>query len=265
MSKVVFAGCSFTAGNGWVDTNLHDSLRTECKDFPDLWVNLCYNNISQLSKLELLNIGHEGSSNTEIFESCIRVMSTEDSIKFLFCQWSSMPRYNFRVGIEPWENYIDNPKGNEYSKKYIEDLTNRFLVMHHLHGEILKVVHYSNTISNIGKKLGVKVYFINGLCPWDKDYFVQLKGNNVMPESYTKFTKNEILDINNKSDEDIFKLYNFIHNEYAQAGGIDPTQWINLYQSMATTKIDTNYDQIHPGIKSNQLYFQAVKNFLEKI
>ena len=54
-----------------------------------------------------------------------------------------------------------------------------------------------------------------------------------------------------------------IHNEYDQLGGIDPANWINLYDSMSANKIDVNYDNTHPGTQSNQYYFQQVKQFLE--
>jgi hypothetical protein len=55
MSKVVFAGCSFTAGNGWVDAaDATESLRLECKDHPDLWTNLCATQIDQIKNKNLM-------------------------------------------------------------------------------------------------------------------------------------------------------------------------------------------------------------------
>ena len=39
--KIVYAGCSFTAGTGFDETD----LGRDCKEFPDLWVNLCSENI----------------------------------------------------------------------------------------------------------------------------------------------------------------------------------------------------------------------------
>jgi hypothetical protein len=273
MKKVIFTGCSFTSGAGWQPGD----AMVEVRDHPDLWVNLCHSGIEQIKNLELHNAGQGGASNTEIFENTVNHISKFGSdIEYMICQWSAMPRYRFRVGFELWDamaylqTNLDGKRGeydirlhnNEtWPRSYVDDLLDRLLVLHHLQGEILKLVRYTSTITKLCKQFGINVVFINGLCPWDKNYFVRL--HNVLPESYTPFTKTQILDIKNRDDKDIFKLYDLAHDEYLQAGGIDPTQWANLYEPWNKIKIDTNYDDIHPGTKSNQLYFQQIKNFFK--
>jgi len=274
MSKVVFTGCSFTAGNGWVDTDPEMSVQIADKNNANLWVNLCHTQIDQLKNLDLINLGQGGASNAEIFKNTVEAIANHNSdIGILFCQWTSMPRYSFKVGFELWstDEGIETSRrskfdvvlnrGDRWDRKYLDDLLNRLLVLHHLHGEIVRLVEYTSTLQKLAQAVGIKLYFINGLCPWDQNYFLKL--NNVLPEDYTEFTKNQILNINSRDDNDIFKLYKKMHNEYDQAGGIDPTLWVNLYNSMGHNKTDTNYDNIHPGIKSNQLYFQQVKQFLQ--
>ena len=275
MSKIVFTGCSFTAGTGWVDmADPNESRKLECKNYPDLWVNLCATQIDQLKNLEVVNLGKGGASNIEIFANTVDAIGTFGAgIDTLFCQWTSMPRYNFDVGFELWttreglqrvtrsKHDVNLNRGDTWSRKYLDDLLDRFLVLHHLHGEIVKVVKYSSILQKLSQQLNIKLYFINGLCPWDQNYFVKLSG--VLPEEYTLFTKKQILNIESRDDEDIFKLYDIMHNDYAQAGGIDLSNWVNLYDSMKQNMLDTNYDNHHPGIKSNQLYFQQIKNFLE--
>ena len=272
MDKIVFTGCSFTAGNGWVDTHEQWPGRVECKDSPNLWVNLCHGGCDQLKNLELINAGQGGASNTEIFTNTVAQISQHGvDIKILFCQWTSGPRYSFRAGVELWptrESIGFKRRGDQVDlkrdspdRKYRDDLLSRLRVLHHQHGEILKVVQYSNILQKLAQHFGIKLYFINGICPWDQNYFVRLTG--VMPEEFTTFTKNEILNIESRDDDDIFRLYKIIHDEYDQAGGIDAKYWVNLYDSMVKNKIDTNYDDIHPGTKSNQLYFEQIKNFLE--
>ena len=274
MAKVVFSGCSFTAGNGWIDTDIEKSLQTECKEHPDLWVNLCYNQIPQLKKLDLINVAQGGISNTEIFKNTSKAIANHtNTIDTIFCQWTGMPRYNFDVGFELWPTSeglqknarskfdVNLNKGDTWNRAYLNDLLDRLLVLHHLHGEIVKVVEYCNILQKLTKAFDINLYFINGLCPWDQDYFVRL--NEVLPEQFTPFTKKEILNIDSRDDEDIFKLYKQLHNDYDDAGGIDPTKWINLYSSMALNKIDTNFDLSHPGIKSNQLYFQQLNTFFQ--
>ena len=274
MSKVVFTGCSFTAGNGWAVLSPGDSEKIECKDSPNLWVNLCYNQLQQLKDLDLVNYGVGGSSNAEIFKNTVNAISEYDqNIDIIFCQWTSMPRYRFSIGLEIWNTNeafsqgsrskfdVNLSNGTTWSRKYLDDLLDRFLVLQHLHNEIINVVEYSNILQRLAQKFNIKLYFINGLCPWDQGYFTRL--HNVLPEEYTPFTKDKILEIKFRSDEDIFKLYTKLHTDYDTAGGVNTGQWINLYNSMLNNKIDVNYDKKHPGILSNRLYFEQIKNFLK--
>jgi hypothetical protein len=83
-----------------------------------------------------------------------------------------------------------------------------------------------------------------------------------MPEEYTPFTKKEILDIDHRSDQDIIELYTRMHNAYDQYP-IQQTSWVNLYNSFYHNCVDVNYDDQHPGVCSNQLFCQMVKDFVE--
>jgi hypothetical protein len=270
VSKVIFSGCSITAGDGWVD-----ATRQADKSSVHLWTNLCHNKITRLNQLELVNIGQSGASNSEIFQNTVNVISKQaKDIDTVFCQWTSMPRYHFNPGLELWstsEDLFDHrthdiklSNGEKWSRDYVRDLTNRLLVLHHLHWEIVKVIEFSNIILNLANALNIKnVFFVNGMCPWDADYFVELA--NVYPESYTPFTKKEILNIDHRNDEEIYKLYATIHQHYRDAGGISPQHWISLDQSFFKQAVDTNYDHFHPGIHSNQLYYQIIKQRLEDL
>ena len=273
--KIVFSGCSYTAGNGWTDTQWLESGKIEVKDSPHLWVNLCHQNIDEFRHLELINVAKCGASNTDIFTETARAMAQYDDIDTVFCQWTSMPRYNWNVGFELWPTDEDIMecevtrrthdvglnRGDTWPRSYIDDLTNRLLVMHHLHWEILKVVDYSNILKRTARRLGIAhVYFVNGLCPWDQDYFTRL--DNVMPEQYTPFTKKEILNIETRDDTDIHTLYHRAHDHYDQHGGIDPDDWINLYGSFHEARVDRNYDGHHPGQQSNIKYYEMVRDRL---
>lgn len=272
--KAVFTGCSFTAGNGWID--IEDSAGIACREHPDLWVNLCHSESPELNDLELVNLGQShGASNIEIFRSTVSAIANYGSdIKYLFVQWTAMPRYNFNAGLETWNTSLKMQRdgrgrgvlhdinlntGESWSKDYLDDLLGRFLVLHHLHYEILNVVEYANSIAGLCDRLGIKVFFINGLCPWDDNYFAKLEGPSVQPENYTIFTKESILNIQSRNDKDIFKLYNQIHTDYATAGNIKSNLWINLYNSFQNSQIDTNFDRRHPGKLSNQLFSHLVK------
>jgi hypothetical protein len=270
MKKVVFTGCSFTSGHGW---NVQRPGEGSCVEHPNLWVNLCHNQIPQLKNLELVNLGASSCNNTDIFQSTVKAISDYSDIDTIFCQWTAMPRYKFSVGfefdktqeaIQPLsrnkKGYDDNVRIN-HSREYIDDLLDKLRALHHLHREIIKVVEYCNILKNLSKKSNIKLYFVNGFCPWDQNYFIRLSG--ALPNDYTTFTKEKILQTNTRSQEDNIALYKIMHDEYDLAGGIDPADWVNLYSSMFTNIIDTNYDRLHPGIKTNQLYFQQVKHLLD--
>jgi len=277
--KIIFTGCSYTAGNGWTDTSPEESIEIEVKDSTNLWVNLVHNNIEVFKELTLINLGQGGASNTDIFTNTVRAMTNHsNTIDTVICQWTSMPRYNWNVGFELWntsENFphpdvqgrkhdVNLNRGDYWPRDYINDLTDRLRVMHHLHWEILKVVDYSAIIGELAKKLGIgHVFFVNGLCPWDQDYFVRLK--NFKPEDLTEFTKTHILNIESRDDQDIFALYDLAHDHYQQHGSINPDDWINLYNSFHSQRTDVNFDQQHPGIQSNMAYFETVKNRLQQL
>jgi len=277
--KLLASGCSYTAGNGWADTDPKTSGNISVKDSPHLWINICHRRIDALSQLELINIGQGGASNTEIFENTVRAMTRYgDQIDTIFCQWTSMPRYNWNVGFELWDtsenlgdpniqlrtHNVNLNRGDTWPREYVVDLTDRLRVMHHLHWEILKVVDYSAVISDLAHKLGIdNVFFINGMCPWDQDYFIEL--HNVKPEAYTDFTKTDILNIDSRNDADILELYQLAHRHYQERGGIVQARWLNLYASFNHHKVDTNFDQQHPGEISNLFYYEMIDQRLKDL
>jgi len=259
-NTLLVSGCSFTAGTGF-------DLE---KDEPNLWVNLLHKNI--FPQTTLLNVGIPGRSNLGIFHDTLKVLLS-DKIKYALVEWTSYPRYNLDLGVETYntklsfnigsgkisQNYTHNDI--EYPAEYLEDIKNRFLVLEHDHSHIRELVNYVNILTSVSKLVDCKIFFINGLCSWDKEYFTHL--DNCTPDLYTKYTQ-KILNTENRDDDEILELYNKIHNEYTQSGGIQEIHWLNLYNSLIRNKIDTNNDNIHPGLKSNQLYFNILSQALSQ-
>ena len=250
LSYTLFSGCSFTNGDGFDKKKLN----------PDLWVNILYKNNVKLQTTELLNIAEGGKSNAGIFQNTVWQL-TNSPCKYAFVEWSGMPRFELSLGLElyatnvkftPNANLLDfNLNDASYSGKYLTNISNRLLALVHLHHEILNLVSYVNSLIKLCKLTNTKLFFINGMCPWDNNYFSPKE--NVLPNDYTDFTK-ILLTVNNRDDEQIFALYKKIHLEYNQLGGIQEHYWLNLYQSMLDLKQDVNSDNIHPGTKSNQVY-----------
>jgi len=133
--------------------------------------------------------------------------------------------------------------------------------LHHDHNEICKLIENVSIINQLCKIQNIKVIHINDSCPWDKNYFIKIE--NSKPNQYTEFTKNNILYVNNRDDEEIYLLYDKMHNDIKRHGGVYESEWVNLYDSFISLQIDFNDDNVHPGKLSNQEYFNLVKNYVE--
>lgn len=249
-----------------------DDVELDAKDHPNLWVNLSCKNIPEFKNLELLNLSKGGSSNQRIFNSVVEAISQYTDIDYIVCAWTSVPRYNFNIGFElydteevfvPNRQQIRDHRLNQgiYTDKYLRDLSTRFLALHDLHYEIVYVLRYINIITNLIKHHGTKLININALGPWDKQFFNVLP-DTASPLDYTKFTQ-ELLNISNRDDEEILQLYQKQHEQYNSHGGIREHTWVNLYNSFFDEYVDTNYDGVHPGIESNQKYFQLVQRYMQ--
>ena len=247
-NKVLYAGCSFTEGTGY------DLLKEE----PSLWVNLIHSEL--FSNLTKVNDGVCGRSNSSIFQDAVRNITNGD-FKIAFVEWTSIPRVEFDIGCElyptsvcmnPIMKFTDrNLNFGTYTSDYLQNVSNRLLCLIHDYGELLRLVDYCNSLIKIANKFETKLFFINGLCPWDEGYFRKLE--NFEPNQLTNFTQ-KLLNIHNRSDEEIYKLYNKIHNEYERLGGINSELWLNLYSSMFDLRIDFADNDEHPGRKSNKFY-----------
>lgn len=258
MSYTLFSGCSYTYGDGF------DLLNNQ----PELWVNLLHKNNPYLKTTQLLNVAMGGRSNAGIFQDTVWNLVNKDC-KYAFVEWTSVPRYEFSVGLELYAtramfSYNCPQRGHQlhdvvYSKSYLENIQDRFVTLIDLHQEICTLLYYINSLIKLAKLTKTELFFINAICPWDNNYFEKL--TNVLPNSYTSFTK-KLLDTKNRDDGQVFELYEKIHTEYQASGGIHPEYWVNLYQSMCNSRVDYNNDGAHPGIQSNQNYFESFNQYI---
>jgi hypothetical protein len=275
--KIVFTGCSAVAGKGF---NPND-IEADCKDNPILWVNLAHKNISQFLNLEIENLAVSGSSNSDVFVASVDAISKnnllpdQDKIKYMLVSMTRYPRHNCELGFETYPTRLnfathkvtDDVHLNNYTwpKKQLEDLVLKYRLAHHPQQGIVEVLRYCNILERLAKAQNIEIYFVNQRLPWDKDYFVRLDRQNARPADYTEFTRNSILFVDNREDDEIYQLYDKMHDEYQAVGGINTSRWINLYRSWDTEKIDVNFDFRHAGIKSHQKYFQIVNEFFKDL
>ena len=258
MAYTLFSGCSYTYGSGF-------SLE---KDDPFLWVNLLHSQNRYLSKTQALNVSDLGRSNDGIFQDTVDSL-LKHNVRYALVEWSSMPRYRVSLGLELYHTRVDfipnspitdiNLNDINYTSTYLNSIRDRFTALANYHYEICNVIKFTNALINLAKLTDTLIFFINGLCPWDENYFVKL--HNVLPSDYTDFTKN-LLNVYSRNDDEIFKLYDKIHNEYNAVGGIQQEHWLNLYRSMRSQRIDVNNDNQHPGIMSNQNYCNEFNQIL---
>jgi hypothetical protein len=249
MRYTLFSGCSYTAGTGF-------ELE---KDEPNLWVNQMHKMF--FSDTTLLNVSKGGRSNAGIFQDTIRAL-TSYPVDFAVVQWTSMPRYELDLGFELYSTrqcfipntpcFDHNLNDINYTSSYLESIRDRFTSLAHDCHEILNLVEYVNSIVNLSRLTKTKVVFINGLCPWDTEFFT--RNASLRPVGYTEYTR-KIINAETRPDSENFELYNQMHDNFTEAGGIHESLWVNLNNSMLTTISDVNSDNLHPGINSNNYYF----------
>ena len=259
MSHTVFAGCSYTAGSGF------ELEKTE----PALWVNQLHDKF--FSHTNKLNISQAGRSNAGIFQDTIRAL-VDYSVDYAIVEWTSTPRYELELGFELYTTrqvFIPrtqcrpiNTHSINYSSDYLSEIRDRFTTLAHDCYEILNLVEYVNTILKVSKLTNTQVFFVNGLCSWDHNFFV--KKTDCLPDQYTKYTQ-KLLNSNTRDDDEVFQLYHKMHDNFDSAGNINQEHWLNLYDSMRNQRIDVNQDKLHPGIQSNNLYVEQFSKRLEQL
>ena len=243
--KILISGCSFSAGYG-----MPEGIADE-KNWPNLLANkLGINSVTNVAKNE--------SNNHWIFLETISAM-LHDHYDLVLVQWSAIPRFNAKIGLELYSidsMLVDdvNIVGRETIKKeWLMEIKNRLLRIHNDHWDILDLVKYINVLIELQVRARQgKIFFINGLGPWSQDYFE--KKQISLPSDLDQFTY-DLLQVDMRDNDEIFKLYDMIHEHYSCYGNIQEHQWLNLYQPMTQLKIDTiEPNDDHPGFESQSLF-----------
>jgi hypothetical protein len=244
-NKILLVGCSFSNGSGL--PREHNNSR--------IWANQL---TAKLGACTINNVSRTGANNHWIFLETISAL-IKDRYDLVLVEWSAIPRYRFKVGLELYsvDSLLDRDVnlvgGETITAKWLSEIKNRLLRIHNDHWDILDLVKYVNTLIELQTKLAQgKIFFINGLGPWSDQYFA--KKQIYVPSDLDEYTHN-LLHATDRCDDEIFQLYNMIHNNYAAYGGIQEKYWLNLYQSQQSLKIDVvSTVDLHPGYNSQDLY-----------
>lgn len=243
--KILISGCSYTSGYGFENEKKNSRI----------WPN----QLSQrLGSNHISNVSRTGANNEWIFLEAIGELS-RNHYDLALVSWSTIPRFSYHVGLELYTTHTKLQKSvdhylvgnNKISSKWLDDIGDRLKKIHNDHWDLLNLVKYVNVLTEYQHSRGGKIFFVNGIGPWSTNYFE--KNTIAMPSDLDDYTYN-LLDADLRSDNEIFELYDMIHNDYQHYGGIRSEQWLNLYQSAKDLMIDTvALDTFHPGPESQDL------------
>jgi hypothetical protein len=253
--NMLVVGCSFANGSGLPDE--YSNAR--------IWPN-------QLGEKfnidEIKNASITGANNYWIFSETLAQL-LRNSYDLVLVEWSAIPRYKLKVGLELYstDSMLNQPVnlvgGETISAEMLGTVKKLLHKIHNDHWDIVELVKYINALIEIQiTSRQQELFFINGIGPWPDQYFV--KKQIGLPSDLDQYTHN-LLQADQRDDQEVFQLYSMIHNDYAAYGGIHESRWLNLYSSMNRMKIDTvsTTDQ-HPGYLSQDIfaeYFcQAINN-----
>jgi hypothetical protein len=248
INNVLVTGCSATSGYNYQE-NPDDSR---------LWIQRICNRLFPDAKV--VNRARTGKNNQWIFLETMSALC-KNRYDLVIVQWSSLMRLHMTFGLETWmtdsllvgDYDIHLHNGVVVSKKWQKSLGNNIRSMSNQHWYILDLIKYVNVLIQIQESRNQKIIFINGGLLWPDGLFDTQK-NLTQITDMLPFVQH-MLDVDSRSDEEIFKLYDMIYDQYAEYGSIRPEYWINLYESMHELKIDTISDtDSHHGEKS-QIYF----------
>lgn len=254
--KVLAVGCSFTFGAG---------LRYEKTD-PELWVNQLFS----APDYTVVNQSKTGANNQWMFLETINEIRKQ-RYDIVIVGWTAIPRYNFQVGLElyPVDTMLESGMDinthshNTISGRWLQETGDRLRKIHNDHWDILTLVKYVNTLIELQERwYNGKIYFVNSLAPWCNNYFV--KKTIKIPSELHQYELN-LLEADARDDQEIFNLYDMIHTQYQLYGGIQPHYWLNLYNSLASMKIDTvSATDLHPGYQSQQVFVKHLSTALQE-
>ena len=250
--EILFHGCSFLEGVGL------PGLTQDSDNFTNI--------IGQQLGGNITNMAKGGNSNERIFLETVCEI-TKKRYDIVIIGWTSYPRHVFWPGLELFEcrrsmtpikeNIIEH-NGNDiaFSSRQFEKIRQWFMTLTHDHYHILDICRYVTAIKSIVEEQGGKIFFVNAIAQWDTGYFEQfdrLSDIVVRPDMLTNYT-NQLLNSDNRDDEQIDALFHLMGRDYQQVGNIQHQNWLNLYQSLKSLMIDTGNDNFHPGPLSHKKY-----------
>lgn len=255
--RFLVTGCSFTKGFG-LDYENNDPL---------LWVNQLI--MSRYPDAEIVNKAETGASNKTIFQYTCQELITND-YDFTIVAWSELSRicYNFGLELYHTKTNLHNPghdikinPGIVITRKQISRVGDFLIKYYNDHWGLVDLVMYANVLIKLANN---RICFVNALVNIEENFFN--KKLITLPSDLSKF-ESDLLSVDTRDDQEIFDLYNRIHDDYKKHGGIREEYWLNLYNSLRQMQVDTvSTHDCHPGYKSQNVYFNKLHDrFYKKV
>lgn len=258
MKKILVVGCSMTMGYG---------LQKETQD-PKLWVNQIFDGISET---KIYNFSEIGRNNQWIFHETVSAMLRQKNYyDIVIVGWSAIPRYFFHVGLELYSTHtmlsnfdININNHGTISGKWLERIGNDLRKIHNDHWDIVELVKYVNVLIALHETSpNKKIFFVNTLSPWCRNYFDFKK---ISVPSDLDLYKQNLLQAETRDDQETLALYQMIHEHYSRYGGIRESHWLNLYDSLKSMQIDNvSATDFHPGYQSQEKYARYLGPILKE-
>jgi hypothetical protein len=247
--QFTFVGCSFTVGEG---------LALEKSD-PDNYTNLIANRYSATVN----NLAVSGNSNYNIFITAVNEILFNTPAK-IFVQWSALnrlwvyPGINTKLGLTHTIKFDYKYRNIFYSKKELQKFTDTYHILNHDYNNLITLINYCNILTEISKNK-TQLIFINGLLPWTSE---MLSSDTMVnfSKNLSNYTK-EILEFDSRDDTELLEFFTKLN---IAVSSLNQSLWINMFDSMIRSSIDTGTDNIHPGPKSHALYADMIINYIEE-
>lgn len=254
--KCLVVGASISQGYGLEHERLDHRL----------WVNQLVKSMSdEISSIT--NVSNAGDDNFQIFKKTCTELSKDDYDTVIVC-WQNIPRTNYHFGLETYNTrfaivgsqppYDINLNNNtQISKAQLSTMRKNLIAYYNHHWDISDLVFYVNTLVQLATNCNTIIRFVNYNLPWNHyRYFDRIEFTT--PDSLDPFT-NELLQSDQRNDEESKKIYKILHDCYAELGGIKEHYWLNLYDPLRSRQVDIVFPQEpHPGYQSQKIFSELL-------
>ena len=251
--KSLIAGASISFGHGLSQEKLDVKL----------WANRLLKNIDNCDISDIENVSITGDDNFQIFKKASIKLMKEDYKSVIVC-WQDIPRTNYFFGLETYHTrfaIISSQTPHDIKlvnnicipKSQLINMQKNIIAHYNHHWDLSNLVFYVNSLIHVAEQKKSKIRFVNYDLPWNSYKFFD-KVAWKTPDKLDPFTR-YVLQSEVRDDVESNEIYQMIHNDYANLGGIQEKYWLNLYDPLRRKQTDNvSSDDKHPGYQSQDMF-----------